>query len=152
MADFEKTKELYQLAAFTSDGCSAGVSESWQRGIEQFSKLSDTFAEEYAQITTIPFESACIEHDRFYHAGVGGYAGRLEVDNQLRQAVMQYGIDNASSIQERTKLATKEQAIHLYELIAEAVYRGVRLGGAPCTTEPYAWGYGYNRGSCEPSE
>lgn len=148
MADLERTKKAYQLAPFTSDGCSGGVSKNWQTAVENFSQLSDTFADEYAKLQTIPFESACIEHDRFYHAGIGGYAGRLEVDNQLRLAIIQYGIDNASSIQARTSLATKEQAIYLYELIAEAVYRGVRLGGAPCTEQTYAWGFGYNRGSC----
>jgi len=152
MEQLEITKESYKLAVFETDGCSGGVSKNWKTAVEQFAKMSDTFAIEYAELETVPFESACIEHDRFYHAGVGGYAGRLEVDNQLRVAVIQYGIDNAASIQKRTKLPTEEQAIYLYEVIAEAVYRGVRLGGAPCTEETYAWGYGYNRGSCLAAE
>ena len=148
MAELELTKESYQLAAFESDGCSGGISDNWQAAIESFSKLSDTFEAEYADLVAVPFESACIEHDRLYHAGIGGYAGRLEADNQLRMAVIAYGVTNASSVQQRTGLATAEQAIFLYELIAEVVYRGVRLGGAPCTEETYAWGYGYNRGAC----
>ena len=148
MEQLEVTKDSYQLAPFESDGCSGGISKNWNTVVENYAKLSDSFSEEYVDLNAVPFESACIKHDRFYHAGVGGYAGRLEVDNQLRMEIIQYGIDNATVIQQRTGLATQEQAIRLYELIAEAVYTGVRLGGAPCTEETYAWGYGYNRGSC----
>lgn len=148
MEQLEETKKSYQLALFQSDGCSGGVSKNWTAGIEQFSKLSDGFAVKYDDAESIPFEAACIEHDRAYHSGIGGYAGRLKADNELRQAILTYAIEQYPEIQSRTGLNTPEQAIYLYEIIAEAVYRGVRLGGAPCTEETYAWGYGYNRGSC----
>ena len=46
-------------------------------------------------------------------------------------------------------MSSTEQVIFMYEFIAESVYRGVRLGGAPCTGMSYAWGFGYNNGTCE---
>jgi len=148
ITQLELTKQSHQLSTFTSDGCSGGISKNWATGIENFSSLSNSIASEYSNLYSVPFEAACVKHDRLYHAGTGGYSGRLVADNQLRLDIMQYGIDRASEIQQRTGLARPEQAIYLYEVIAETVYRGVRLGGAPCTGEPYAWGYGYNNGNC----
>lgn len=148
MQRLELTMQQYQLAPFTTDGCSAGISDSWNTAVAQFSQLSDTFATNYADLENIPFESACIEHDRLYHSGIGGYAGRLVADNQLRNDILSYGIANVSTVQAATGLETAAQAMSLFDLVAEVVYRGVRAGGSPCTEETYAWGYGYNRGAC----
>ncbi len=144
----ENTKQTHELAPFVSDGCSGGVSAGWTRGVQQFSEISSSFEASYGEIAVIPFEAACIAHDAAYHTGEGGYIGRLRADNALRTAILTYAMENYAEIQTRTGITTPEQVLYLYELIAEAVYRGVRLGGAPCTGETYAWGYGYNEGRC----
>ena len=144
----EQVKRDNELSLFITDGCSGSVSEGWIEGVELFSDLSTEFDARYQEAAVIPFESACIEQDRAYHTGEGGYVGRLQADNDLRTAIINYGVSHTNDIKERTGLASDEQAIYLYETIAEAVYRGVRLGGAPCTGKSYAWGYGYNNSSC----
>ncbi len=138
-------------APFTSDGCSGNVSAGWKQVIQLLSETSEEFSRTYANAESIPFESACIAHDQSYHLGNGGYVGRLRADMKLRTDIIEYAITNVSTIKERTGLTTDEQVIFLYEILAEAVYRGVRLGGAPCTGMPYAWGYGYGGGSCATS-
>lgn len=148
MEQLALTKERYQLSEFTSDGCSGGISAGWENASKQKEQLPFALDERYFSVDTIPFEAACTEHDRAYHQGTGGYVGRLQADNELRDAIMRYGITEAEQIAARYNLATPEQAVYLYEIIAEAVYRGVRLGGAPCTGKQYAWGYGYDNGSC----
>lgn len=149
MQSLETAKQQYELTEFVTDGCSGNVSKGWTTAITQLSKVSNAFAEKYAGTEVIPFEEACVEHDRAYHRGEGGYTARLKADNELRSAIIKYGIENTDTIQTRTGLDNPEEALFLYELVAESVYRGVRLGGAPCTGQPYAWGYGYNGGTCD---
>jgi hypothetical protein len=149
MEKLEAAKKTYELDSFTSDGCSGNVSRNWQSVVEKISEASESFANAYANAQNVPFEYACVEHDKAYHAGKGGYVGRLKADNQLRSEIISYGINNASDIQSRAGLGTPEEAIFLYELLAEAVYGGVRLGGGPCTGKPYAWGYGFGEGHCQ---
>ena len=149
MQSLAAAKVQYELSPFVSDGCSGNVSAAWTSTITKLSDLSDSFEKKYADTAHIPFEAACIEHDRAYHRGEGGYTARLQADNALRAAIITYGIEHTNEIQSRTGLNSPEEAIFWYELIAEAVYRGVRLGGAPCTGMPYAWGYGYHNGACE---
>lgn len=148
MQQLERTEETATLQPFVTDGCSGNVSQNWSIAIDEISQYLTVFAESYADVASIPFEQACIEHDRLYHAGDGGYIARLQADNQLRSEIINYGVTNAATIQARTGLQTPEEVIFLYELLAEGVYRGVRLGGAPCTGQPYAWGFGYNSGNC----
>lgn len=142
------TKAQYPLDEFVTDGCSGNVSAGWKGVTAELSKVSERFADTYQDVATVPFEAACITHDRAYHTGEGGYVGRLRADNQLRTQIIEYGIEHAQDIKDRAKLGTEAEAVFLYETIAGAVYRAVRIGGAPCTGELYAWGYGYNQGSC----
>lgn len=152
MEQLALTKQTAQISPFVSDGCSGGVSSGWMEAMNQLEQLPIGISEQYTGLESIPFETACVDHDRVYHRGDGGYRGRLKSDNELRTAIMQYGITNVDQITQRHNLSTAEQAIYLYEVIAEAVYRGVRLGGAPCTGQSYAWGYGYNAGHCTTTE
>lgn len=149
MEQLEETKKHHELSLFTTDGCSGNVSDGWYQAVTQFSEVSESFKERYGSVTTVPFEAACIEHDRSYHTGEGGYRGRLLADNTLRENILRYALDNTNEIKERTGLTTDEEVYFLYELTADTIYRSVRLGGAPCTGMHYAWGYGYNGGSCE---
>lgn len=148
MMRLQQTKERYALDTFKSDGCSGAVSDAWRLAARE---LPDTFpklAGNYAEVDEPPFEYACIAHDRIYHKGEGGYVGRLKADNALREEILTYSMSHLEDIKERTGLEHDESALFLYEIIAEAVYRGVRIGGAPCTGQQYAWGYGYNSGVC----
>jgi hypothetical protein len=148
MMQLETTKERHTITPFVSDGCSGNLSKNWHRDIQNLSGLSSEFAERYQDEQQIPFESACVSHDESYHKGTGGYSARLQADNTLRADIIAYGITNADDIQQRTMLGSPEEVMFVYEKIAEVIYQGVRLGGAPCTGEPYAWGYGYKQGAC----
>lgn len=149
MKQLAEAKEHYPIDAFISDGCSGNASRGWSVAVEELSKISPRFDGLYADTKNIPFEYACIAHDESYHVGEGGYAARLLADHTLRSDIIFYGITNTEKIKERTGLRTDEEAMFLYEVVAETVYRSVRLGGAPCTGTPYAWGFGYNSGVCE---
>lgn len=145
----ERTKAHTTLAPFTTDGCSGNISSAWTTAITQLSKMFDEVDARYGDTTSIPFEYACEIHDRAYHAGEGGYRARLEADNALRAAILDYALTHLPKIKERTGLTTDESALYLYDLVADLVYHGVRFGGAPCSGQPYAWGYGYGGGVCE---
>jgi len=149
MKALEITKQMYDLEPFRSDGCSGNVSNLWKSAVTTLSTQSPEFSEKYSATQDIPFEAACIAHDKLYHKGTGGYVGRLRADNDLRTAILDYATTNSEDIKVRTGFSSTEQVIYMYEFIAESVYRGVRLGGAPCTGMSYAWGFGYNNGSCE---
>ena len=144
----ELTKQETELSTFSTDGCSAGMSKIWKDAVMDLSQTFEEFDNRYTEASSVPFEAACVTHDRAYHTGIGGYAGRLMADNQLRTDILLYAANNTEEIRKRTNLSNDEQALFLYEGIAEATYRGVRVGGAPCTGEAYAWGFGYGGGNC----
>ncbi len=148
MSLLEHTKAGVHLAPFTTDGCSGNISSAWNTSVKGLSHLFSDIDARYFDMQHIPFEDLCMAHDMLYHAGEGGYLGRLRADNTLRDGILDYAQRDLTSIKERTGLDTDEAALYLYELIAELVYHGVRLGGAPCSGQPYAWGYGYGGGTC----
>jgi hypothetical protein len=149
MNQLENIKQNYQIAKFESDGCSGNVSKSWDLVVHQIMNISTTTAEKYKYFKNIPFENLCVKHDETYHKGNGGYSARLRADNQLREGIIEFGINNVEEIKKVTSLKTDEEIIFLYEIIAETIYRAVRLGGSPCTGMSYAWGFGYNKGVCD---
>lgn len=148
MDKLESAKEIYELSDFETDGCSGNISNSWNTVVSGLSKISKNFEEKYSD-SKVPFEDACILHDFAYYLGIGGYEGRLRADNQLRDNIISYGIENADQIMKDTGIRSEEEVMYIYELIAEAIYGGVRIGGSPCSGKSYAWGYGYNNGVCE---
>lgn len=145
----EEIKKRETLAPFVSDGCSGNISKAWSGAVAGLSGVFADIDRRYFDIKNIPFEYACEKHDWLYHKGEGGYVGRLRADNELRQEIINYALEHVDDIKRRTRLQTDESAIFLYETIADLVYRGVRLGGAPCSGESYAWGYGYGGGVCK---
>lgn len=148
MEQLEEQKLRGERSVFVSDGCSGNISQIWQRSVTSLSSLSTQFADAYQSASTLPFEAACIEHDRLYHAGEGGYAGRLVADMQLRRDIIEYAIAHSDEIKARTGIEERARVLQLYEIVADTMYQGVRIGGVPCTGKPYAWGYGYGGGSC----
>jgi heme exporter protein D len=149
MERLEQAKQRHTLAPFVSDGCSGMVSEAWTLAVQQIGAFSKDMNERYADATSIPFQFACEAHDRLYHAGEGGYVARFIADNKLRTDIHEYALTHREEIRTRAGLSSDEAALYLYDIIADLVYHGVRVGGAPCSGKPYAWGFGYGAGSCE---
>lgn len=132
------------LSAFTTDGCSGGLSKAWQT----VSNLFPAFAK--AHETTPPWEHCCVVHDRSYHSAGGATevhesnALRLSADKSLRQCILDTG--NKRSAELSTKYGLSQDQIRAaYAAIANAMYDAVRVGGLPCSGLEWRWGYGYPR-------
>lgn len=136
-----------ELTPFATDGCSGGLSSSWQLVADKFPDFAAIHQDRP------PWESCCITHDRAYHnAGGarqadGSYDARLHADEELRLCVI------SSADIRKDELATlydvTPQAVQsAYETIAAAMYLAVRFGGGPCSGLPWRWGFGYP--SCTP--
>lgn len=132
--------------AFTTDGCSGGMSAVWAYLAERFPEFAALYA------VAPPWESCCVTHDRAYH-GAGddpapdaSYDARLSADLALRSCVAATvevaGGAGGTVLQERYGL-TPEQEVQLYEAVAAAMFQAVRLGGGPCTGLTWRWGYGW---------
>ncbi|MGR3617592.1 MAG: hypothetical protein ACU0BB_16340 [Paracoccaceae bacterium] len=131
--------DIREIAPFTTDGCSGGLSWSWDRMIDVFPDIEPQKGERP------PWESCCITHDRSYHAIDGAedaqqsFDNRLRADEVLRACVVSKGRDlpNGSDDWGMTP--------GLYEYLGGSMYWAVRFGGAPCTGLPWRWGYGLER-------
>ena len=131
------------LAPFVSDGCSGGQSAGWALA----SSAVRFFAERHGSHP--PWESCCTEHDRIYHAGgppdadaKTSFEARRLADEQLRACVRRVGEERTQVLMTEYGLGRDEVTL-LYRGIADAMYRAVRLGGAPCTRLPWRWGFGW---------
>lgn len=132
------------LDAFTTDGCSGGLSKAWGTVSDRF----PAFAKVHEK--TPPWEPCCVIHDRSYHSAGGAnealesYALRLSADQALRECVLGTGHKRSADLS--AKYALSEDQIHAaYEAIANAMFDAVRIGGLPCSELAWRWGYGYPR-------
>lgn len=131
-----------ELAPFTTDGCSGGLSDTWRVVADRF----PAFAE--AHRNSPPWESCCVVHDRAYHSGGAdplaeqSYAARLSADEALQACVAQSAGTRVSDLGDNYGL-TEDEVDSAYDAIAVAMYLAVRFGGGPCTGLPWRWGYGY---------
>ena len=131
------------LAAFTSDGCSGGLSIGWEYLAEQIDGIR-----EYHGIRP-PWEGCCIVHDRPYHAGAAtdataeeSFEARKQADLALLACVIETG--NTRTAELSSEYGVSPATVHtLYSTIAELMYRAVRVGGVPCSGLPWRWGYGW---------
>ena len=130
---------------FTTDGCSGGLSTGW----EQMSARFPEFAVEHGEQP--PWQECCVTHDRHYHAGGAGtlsasesFERRKEADLDLKACVVDTGVWRSAALQDSYGLS-EAQVRGLYEAVSELMYRAVRLGGIPCTNQPWRWGYGWPR-------
>ncbi len=128
---------------FTTDGCSGGLSAGW----EQISARFPEFALQRGEQP--PWQECCVTHDRQYHAGGAGtfsasesFERRKEADLALKACVVDTGVRRSAADQGSDE-PTDAQVSTLYEVIAELMYRAVRVGGIPCTDRPWRWGYGW---------
>lgn len=127
---------------FTSDGCSGGLSASWQ----QIAGYWPGFAAQYSDAP--PFEPCCVTHDRAYHAITGAsspmesYVARLRADRELRHCVQQ--VARVDGVELATDYGVSQQVLRgAFQHLSQAMYYAVRFGGGPCSGLPWRWGYGY---------
>ena len=131
------------LSPFTSDGCSGGLSVGWQYisgKIEQFQNIHGTLP---------PWEECCITHDKAYHTGglpqdssSESFEKRKEADLALKNCVLDTGAKRSSKLIAEYNI-TETELHYIYQSIADMMYRAVRIGGVPCSTLPWRWGYGW---------
>jgi hypothetical protein len=131
------------LSAFTTDGCSGGLSSVWQTMTVAISAIARRHG------AHPPWEACCVTHDRLYHAAAppgadaqASYNARLHADADLRQCVRRTGTDRLAALSAEYGLSESEVRT-IYDGIASFMYRAVRLGGAPCTGLSWRWGYGW---------
>ena len=130
------------LSAFSSDGCSGGLSTAWRALSKRFPALAE------AHQDTPPWEQCCQTHDLAYH-GAGGakephesYALRLAADKALTHCVRETGRGRIPDLATRYGLS-ESQIEDAYKVLAETMFDAVRAGGLPCSGLPWRWGYGY---------
>ncbi len=128
--------------AFTTDGCSGGLSASWG----QIAAHWPGFAARYQ--SSPPFEACCITHDRAYH-GISGartpeasYGARLQADQQLRHCVRQVAAEQGEGLAAEYGVSREALERGFWQL-SQAMYFAVRFGGGPCSGLSWRWGYGY---------
>ena len=97
-------------------GCNSAPST-----LKDFTSDGCTLFPDRSLITSKDWCDCCLDHDIAYWQG-GTEAQRLEADRKLRNCVL-------------TKTGDS--------VLAEAMYRGVRIGGSPWFYNWYRWGYGW---------
>ena len=129
------------LAPFETDGCSGGLSAAWETVAAAFPDFADAHSDRP------PWEPCCVTHDRAYHdAGGAMTAGdsvsaRLAADAALHQCVIDTGVRRTPEVAALYDLS--EETVRAgYAAVAAAMFRAVRLGGAPCSGLSWRWGYG----------
>ena len=133
------------LGPFVSDGCSGGLSAGWAFAVSVLPEIGEIYG------WRPPWEACCVAHDRLYHRGGAGaedasasFAGRLAADEEMRRCVIAEGEQRKQGLMDDYGI-TAPMVELLYEGIAGAMYRAVRLGGVPCTPLPWRWGFGWAR-------
>ncbi|MDX1434615.1 MAG: hypothetical protein R3286_19390, partial [Gammaproteobacteria bacterium] len=123
------------LAPFTTDGCSGGMSRGWKYLAKRFPGFADDFGERP------PWEACCVEHDRAYWRGsaAGGYAARKAADETLRQCVHERGEELSAEVAARWQV-TPAEVQAAFDIAGQIMYGVVRVGGRPCTPFPWRWG------------
>ena len=138
-----KSNPLNQLSEFTTDGCSGGLSVGWQYLAGKIQKFNEVHGMQP------PWESCCISHDRAYQSGgvrvtsaEQSFDQRKSADLILKSCVQRTGTDRSGELGSAYGISSKEVE-RLYRFISSLMYRGVRIGGIPCTGLPWRWGYGW---------
>jgi hypothetical protein len=131
------------LDAFTSDGCSGGLSIGWAFAASKFPQLAQHHGKQP------PWEKCCVAHDKLYHVGgtsgvdaTASFEARLAADEQLRKCVIDVGMERVETLESEYGLS-RSQIMTIYRSIAAVMYHAVRLGGVPCTDLPWRWGFGW---------
>jgi hypothetical protein len=131
------------LVAFTTDGCSGGLSIGWEYLAEQVDGIREFHG------MRPPWEDCCIAHDRRYHTGAAidatteeSFVARKQADLALLDCVVETG--NTRTAEFSREYDVSPETVHiLYATIAELMDRAVRIRGIPCSDLPWRWGYGW---------
>lgn len=130
------------LAAFSTDGCSGGMSQAWKSIATVFPEFA------VAYDVAPPWEFCCVTHDRAYHlAGYdptpsASFTARLQADEALRSCVNQVAISQGADLQTQYQRSQSEIEIG-FAFVADRMFEAVRFGGAPCSGLSWRWGYGW---------
>lgn len=138
LQQLQTVQKQNKIAPFTTDGCSGNLSSTWEILAETFPGFEQQFGNKP------PWESCCVTHDKVYWRGVvtDGYMQRKRADEALRKCVTATGDKLAPQLS--LKYSITERNIHeTFAVIADLMYRAVRLGGQPCSLLPWRWGYGW---------
>lgn len=128
--------ETRKIAPFTTDGCSGGLSWSWERLVDLVPSLAPQEGERP------PWEECCVAHDRAYHDIRGAttaqesFATRLAADEELQRCVAAVGHVAPDKVDDWGMTPA------LYERLAQSMFWAVRFGGGPCSGLSWRWGYG----------
>jgi len=138
LKDLIKAKQNTEIKAFTSDGCSGGLSDGW----ETLSELFPPFNAHFGRLP--PWQDCCVTHDKTYWQGDtdDGYHKRKQADEQLKQCVIDTGLKLAAELSRRYDFS-EDEIERGFKLVATTMYRAVRIGGRPCSGLPWRWGYGW---------
>ena len=131
------------LAPFVSDGCSGGQSAGWALASSRFDFLLSVMA--------------ATRHRESCARSMTKSATRADRQMPTQRPALKRGVSQTSNCahayaglarSERKILMTeyglgRDEVTLLYRGIADAMYRAVRLGGAPCTRLPWRWGFGW---------
>ncbi len=134
----EQQRPGVKIAAFSSDGCSGGMSAAWQYLAGLYPPLAEQIGDQP------PWQHCCVEHDREYWQGSGrnGYQMRLQSDRNLRHCVVRTGQRQQLRLAQRLGI-TPAEVTDAFTVSADMMYRAVRIGGGPCTGLPWRWGHGW---------
>lgn len=126
------------LAAFSTDGCSGGLSDGWRF----LARTLPAFRHKFG--SRPPYESCCVTHDRAYWRGdsQNGFEKRRQADAALRQCVIRFGKTHREAFARQFHLPPAIIQKN-FQIVAALMYRAVRVGGMPCTGLPWRWGYGW---------
>jgi len=131
------------LTEFTTDGCSGGLSVGWEYLADSIPHFQKVHGNKPA------WESCCITHDRAYHSGgppdgtaETSYEARKNADLALKSCVLATAARRGPDLMKEYGIPETEVQ-RIYGVIAELMYRSVRIGGVPCTNLPWRWGYGW---------
>ena len=130
------------LAPFTTDGCSGGLSAGWAFAARHIPALVEHHGEHP------PWEACCFDpRPRLPPAARATMRWRASWRAARRTrrcglCVLAEGAARQESLMADYGLSAGMVDL-LYEGIAGAMYRAVRLGGAPCSRLPWRWGYGW---------
>ncbi|MFW2371498.1 MAG: hypothetical protein ACN4GM_00095 [Gammaproteobacteria bacterium] len=139
----EQSRPGISINAFTSDGCSGGMSDAWAF----MAQAIPAFHQRLGELP--PWQDCCVAHDRVYWQGETeqGYQRRLEADKALQACVEQVGEQSSEALSKQYGL-TRDKVIQLFNISAGMMYQAVRMGGKPCSYLPWRWGYGWPQ--CSP--
>jgi hypothetical protein len=133
-----QVQQNIEISAFTTDGCSGGLSEGWVFLGEALPKFTGKFGARPV------WEDCCVAHDRVYWRGetANGFDQRMQADQVLRACVQAYGPRLGPELAVRHNI-TEETVKSIFNVAGDLMYQAVRAGGKPCTFLPWRWGYGW---------